>query len=58
MVDIASEQYQICADVFELDDVDKQVRPSHGCYASLSLSLDVALSLGMVISTKRASSLP
>ena len=26
MVDIALERYQICADIFELDEVDKQVR--------------------------------
>ena len=26
MVDIALEQYQICAEIYELDDIDKQVR--------------------------------
>jgi hypothetical protein len=26
MVDVAREQHQLCADVFELDDIDKQVR--------------------------------
>ena len=26
MVDIALEEHQICADIYELDDVDKQVR--------------------------------
>ena len=28
IVDIASEQHHICADIFELDEVDKQVRKS------------------------------
>lgn len=34
MVDIAREQYQISADIYELDEVDKQVRNNEYKYTS------------------------